>query len=589
MATYRIKAPNGNFYRIEGPDDATQEEIENEVLRQFPAAASRPTPSAVDTFENKAMRYGREAMRQGGIAGKNLAEGVVGTFGLITDTPAKNYDAAAYLAGGKPSPQWMKPAESFIQGMEQLGGPELQPRDATERVVGDVQQGIGGAIGGLGAGQTLTKFAAPAAQRIGEILSSVKGAFAPAVASPLASGIVKESGGGRGAQLAAALAGGVAPAGGAAALKSMRGITPTPEAQFLLNRGMDLTPGQLNKGGFFDQLETSFENVPVIGQIIKAPKDQVEENLRHALIQESAAPNAIIPKSKKVSEMLDSAYKSYTPAYDTVKGFPLVLQNGKPVIFNAGRNLPLEQKIRSAVNTVTINSRPSDRNIVLRFLFDKEEGLFSRKIDTSDDLLKIRSQVRTKRRDVKPNEVNAEIIRDLYGKAEEAITEALESQLPPNLIQRLKAVDAKYADYKKIEDAVFAGGEGFTLKQVERSLKKKADKSSYARGKSGGPFRELIEAGEAVTADTLPQTGARLAPLAATAGVLGTGVKAIPAALLAAGLVGTKTGRTLARGGYGWQKTAAGRPLDDRTLQGLLEAEKAQRMADLMSRRNTQE
>lgn len=576
-----VQLPNGGTHIYDNvPDNVTQEQAQKRANQEFAVNV----PIAIDTLGNKAMRYGREAVRQGGIAAKNLAEGVVGTAGLITDTPARIYDAAAYLVGGKPSPQFMKPAESFIQGMEQLGGSELQPRDATERVVGDVQRGIGGAIGGLGAGQTLTKFAAPAAQRVGEILSSVKGAFAPAVASPLASGLVRESGGGRGAQLAAALAGGFAPAGGAAVLKSMRGITPTPEAQFLLNRGMDLTPGQLRKGGAFDQLETAFENVPVIGQIIKAPKSKVEEDLRHALIQESAAPNAVIPKAEKASEMLDAAYDSFDPAYKTVHGFPLVLQNGKPVIVNVGQNVRMDKELQSAVNSRSVMATADTRSSVNNWLKDQ----LTKPIKNSEDLLNIRSAIRLQIRKIKPTDNDASAKRELLENAENVVTKTLNSQLPPNLMDNLRDVDARYANYKVLENAIFKGGEDFTLPQVERSMKQAADQSVYARG-GGSPLRPLVEAGKSVTAQTLPQTGARLAPLFATAGILGTGVKSILAGLPAAGLVGTQTGRTLARGGYGWQKTAAGRPLDDRTLQGLLEAEKAQRMADLMSRRNTQE
>lgn len=36
MPTYEIKAPNGKTYRIDGPDGATDEQVQAEVLRQFP-------------------------------------------------------------------------------------------------------------------------------------------------------------------------------------------------------------------------------------------------------------------------------------------------------------------------------------------------------------------------------------------------------------------------------------------------------------------------------------------------------------------------------------------------------------------------
>ena len=83
------------------------------------------------------------------------------------------------------------------------------------------------------------------------------------------------------------------PAGAAGALKGFTGIRPSPEAALLVSKGIDLTPGQLNKGGILDQLETAFENVPIIGQIIKAPKDQVEKDAFHIAVQLAQA-NALM-------------------------------------------------------------------------------------------------------------------------------------------------------------------------------------------------------------------------------------------------------------------------------------------------------
>lgn len=42
MPIYSIQAPNGQTYEIEGPDGATQEQVQQEVLRQFPEASGEP-------------------------------------------------------------------------------------------------------------------------------------------------------------------------------------------------------------------------------------------------------------------------------------------------------------------------------------------------------------------------------------------------------------------------------------------------------------------------------------------------------------------------------------------------------------------
>lgn len=545
-------------------------------------------PVGVDTFSNKAMRYGKEAVYQTGNLLKNLGEGVVGTVGLVTDTPAMLSEA---MLPGSKAPQWMKPAQSFVQGMEQLGGKELAPESSqyvsapVQRVMGDVQRAVGGGIGGLGAGQMMTRSANPIIQGAGQVLASPRGAFAPAVTSSLAQGVTRESGGGKGAQLAAALAGGLAPAGAAGALKGFTGIKPSPEAALLMKEGIELTPGGLNKGGMLDMLETSYENA--LGRWITGPRQKAEQDVRHLLISKSAAPGATVNKTDDAAKMLNEAYESFDPAYETVHGFPLVLQNNKPVIVNVGANVRLDKAFKTAIADKSITAQDTSRRIVSNFL----EQQLTKPIKQSEDLLNVRSAIRSKMRNLKPTDVDASATRELYEAAENQVTKALESQLPPELMQQLRAVDAKYANYKTLENAVFKGGENFTATDVERALKQNADKGSYARGE-GTELRPIVEAAKKVTAQTLPQTGSRLVipstlglgaiMFPGAAATLGKTVAA-PAAVGYLGLAGTKAGRTLARGGYDWQNAAAARPLDYRTIQGLLETEKARRMANLLA------
>jgi hypothetical protein len=531
-------------------------------------------PVGEDTLGNKALRIAREATRQIGMTGKNLAQGVVGTAGLVTDTPAMAYESLS----GRQAPQWAKPAQSFAQGLEQLGGQELAPASATERVVGDITRGVGGAVGGLGTGQMLARSANPIMQGAGQVLSSPRGAFAPAVTSSLAQGVTREAGGGRGSQLAAALAGGLAPAGAAGAMRAFTGIKPSPEAALLMKEGLDLTPGALNKGGTLDLLETSYENA--VGKWITGPRQKAEQDVRHLLISKSAAPGAVIEKQENVAKMLDDAYKSFTPAYEEVHGFPLVLEKGKPVIVNVGTNVPIDKAFKSAISNKSITAQDSTRRIVSNFINDQ----LTKPIKSSEDLLNIRSAIRSEIRGTTAADVDASSKRRLLEDAEDIVTKALESQLPPKLMEKLKAVDAKYSNYKTLEKAVFNKGEKFTATDVERALKQNADKGAYARGE-GTELRPIVEAAKNVTSPTLPQTGARLVLPAALAAMYPaaavTGAKyAIPGYLA---LAGTKAGRTLARGGYDWQNAAAARPLDYRTMQGLLEAEKARRMANLLA------
>lgn len=46
MPAYKIKAPNGQTYQIDGPEGATDDQVRAEVLRQFPDAGGAPRPAA---------------------------------------------------------------------------------------------------------------------------------------------------------------------------------------------------------------------------------------------------------------------------------------------------------------------------------------------------------------------------------------------------------------------------------------------------------------------------------------------------------------------------------------------------------------
>ena len=47
MTTYRIQAPDGKTYQIDGPEGASQEDVQNEVMRQNPHLGGAPSPGGV--------------------------------------------------------------------------------------------------------------------------------------------------------------------------------------------------------------------------------------------------------------------------------------------------------------------------------------------------------------------------------------------------------------------------------------------------------------------------------------------------------------------------------------------------------------
>ena len=116
----------------------------------------------------------------------------------------------------------LRSSEAVSGALTSAGLPS--PEGATERVVGDVTRAMAGAGGIQALGQGLAGAAGPVAQGVGETLAAAPGMQAVSAATGSgASGIVREEGGGTGAQIAAGIAGAAAPsilkAGAEAALR----------------------------------------------------------------------------------------------------------------------------------------------------------------------------------------------------------------------------------------------------------------------------------------------------------------------------------------------------------------------------------
>lgn len=423
-----------------------------------------------------------------------------------------------------------------------------------------------------GAGTTgLAMKVAPSLARTAVRRGALEGAAQGALmADPGAGSEGAAFGAGAGALLPAAFRGGS---------RLARGVERTPEAQALMDRGVDLTPGQMNPGGVFNQLEESWQSMPVLGPVITGSRDSARRQYQQAIVREGAAPGAVIPDGD-IDEMLDAAYKSFAPLYDQAKGFPV-----RPYIINtAGKDQPLATLFRQTVNSRSIPATDEARKRAMGIL----QNELSSGVGTSDDLLRIRSNIRAEAREASKSPESLQ--RDtaaLLESAESQITKALESQLPADALAALRTADSKYGTYKIIEGAVAAAKDqpgGFSPAQLSTAIKKATDASSYARG-AGGPLRDLASQGRNVFDVRSPPTGQRLAAigLPGAVGLSNPGI-GIPAAAAFLGLTGTRAGRRIASGQTAPQQAVARqigllesmnpttRNVSERYLRGLLSA-----------------
>ena len=150
--------------------------------------------------------------------GRTVRAGVQGLAAL----PLGLYDAGAggiEALTGIPQTRY---GPKLKEALTALGLPEAE--NATERVSEDVASGMAGAGGMVGLGRGMARAGNALVKRIGEVLATAPGLQVTSGATGSgAASVVREEGGGPGAQLAAGLAGASVPALAAAARAAVRG------------------------------------------------------------------------------------------------------------------------------------------------------------------------------------------------------------------------------------------------------------------------------------------------------------------------------------------------------------------------------
>jgi hypothetical protein len=344
-----------------------------------------------------------------------------------------------------------------------------------------------------------------------------------------------------------AMWGAAVPIAGGIVGKALHGMKRTPQAQALLDAGVDLTPGQMNPKGAYNLVETASKKIPVAGNMITAAQDEGMRTFQRAAAKRAAMPGAAVD-SDDAASMIRKAYESFEPYYAQGRGHSLA------------PDLDLKEHAAKALGSksavVTDEARKRATAIV--------NNLLTKRAKSTDDLMDIRSAIRQAER--KARQVGDTLqtdTADLLEKVDDSLTKVLNRSLPPAAAKAVKKADRQYPLLKTLEDAAWRAKDidgGFRPQHLANAVQgsmKGAGKQAYAQG-GGGPLRELSEAGMSVFNAPIPPTGATLIPL----GALGAAGIALPKAVTApigAGLfslAATKTGRKAAQGNLGIQKAA---------------------------------
>lgn len=390
-------------------------------------------------------------------------------------------------------------------------------------------------------------------------------------AGPLLSGVALGAGQGallgdpgeRGSgALTGAVTGAMLPLAGQGLHSAVHGITRTPEAQQLIDQGVRLTPGQMNPAGVWNKIEENIRSLPVIGNIIERARTRSQQDFQRGVIQEASAPGHVLQTAgHDPNELFQEAQDSYRPLYQAASGFRV-----QPLL--PARNQTLAYALQQAANNKTVGAGAEIRQNAQDFLEGQMQANNERAVAAggwkSDDLIKLRSGINEEIRNAGVDQSGKKYAQLLRG-ARDAVTESIDSQIPPEASAALKTANDAYPKLAIIRDAIKRGGDqeqGFTPAQLSQAVRSASEDNQYARG--GGLMRDWSSAGRDIFTERNPRTGASHG----TTGALGAAAYGIhhflpgaqiPAALGslgALGMIGTQTGREILGGSTAAQQAA---------------------------------
>lgn len=298
------------------------------------------------------------------------------------------------------------------------------------------------------------------------------------------------------------VASGALPAAGKVTRAATRGIDMSPAARKLTTRGVELTPGQVAPEGTWAMIEESMMRIPLVGPRVAAARERGWQQTKNLISKESAPPGYTPPDRADVRDAYKDLKNAYDTAYDQFNGYPL-----QPAMMRVqGGNVPLTQFMAVPRQAA---ADPKSRRYVQTFIDNELGRIKGRQLD-SEDLLKIRSNIRAKIRDLSGNQ-NFPDAEGLLKTAEQRATEVLESQLPPDVMKSLREVDAKYGNFKVLESAIDRSKDrpdAFTPAQFSMAVKESTpSKGQYAAG--GGRMRDIAQESADVFSPRTPVTGAQ--------------------------------------------------------------------------------
>jgi hypothetical protein len=305
--------------------------------------------------------------------------------------------------------------------------------------------------------------------------------------------------------------------------RALREPEPTPDARYLAERGVRLTKGLNDPNSSFGAMEIASQSKGVTGPLIRNQRTRALEDAMDLAFEEARPPGAAkIGKAGDINEKYSRLKGQWDEAYGAIRAKDELIQ---PSILEGDFGVPLktavDQIIDDATDPVAAVWDDASRVQARRFLDNQFTRLKAGAKDEAGrvplgDMLRTLSDVRKASRAALQGEKYD--LHQILARAEDAFEQAIESQASPETSAQLKALNAKYRDFKTVEDAVVRAKDapgGISPAQLSMSVKATEPmRSRYAAG-GGGELRNLSKAVRTVFDETgMPPTGARIGSIA---------------------------------------------------------------------------
>lgn len=293
--------------------------------------------------------------------------------------------------------------------------------------------------------------------------------------------------------------GAAAPLAGAGLRRLSTGLVrPTQAAQALQEEGVEgLTLGQMNPRSTVGVYEGAAQANPLAGPLLSGQREAAINSLRQVALRRGVAPGATPPTDDMTPpEAIAHLRKGFNAAYDEVREAKMP-------------TLPVDRLLVAADDQGVIATE-ADRVAVGNFLRNQMSRLPPSGTETSAGMfIKIREKIRDELfKAVRSGSMERAALLE---RAEQELTEGLNTTLPEAAATKLRATDAAYRNFKILQDAVgsagdMAAGPGmFTPKGLSGAVERATGDTAYAE-MGGGPLRQLSSAAAQVFQEP-PKTG----------------------------------------------------------------------------------